>query len=256
MRPQRPTRLILVLWVTAACCACATSVPRFPLAEGDPRPRALIEGWNEAARQRQSLRARATLTVDAPNANFRLNQVLVLERPSRLRVEVLGFLDQTVAVLVIDGQRYEFFNAKDRTYESAEVRDGLLWQYARIDLTPGEAIELLLGAPSLDGSLRPTGATTTEAGAIRADLVDSSGVIRESVEFDPAGRLTNLEVRDSQGVLDWRARFADYTEVEGGAVATKIALYVSEGKSRAKIELRDAELAPDLPPGLFQLRSR
>jgi len=255
-RPLRPIRLILISWVAALCCACATSVQWFPLAEGDPRPRALIEGWNEVARQRQGLRARATLTVKARNANFSLSQVLVLERPLRLRVEVLGFLGQTVAVLVIDGERYEFFRADDRSYESGEVHDGLLWQYARIDLTPHEAIDLLLGAPRLDASLRPTGATTSEAGAIRMDLVDPAGVIRQSVEFDSAGRLTNLEVRDAEGELDWWARYADFAEVAGEAVATNIVLYVSEGKSRAEIELRDVELAPDLPRGLFQLPPR
>ena len=92
MRPARPTVPILACLVAAACCTCATQIPRFPLSPDDPRPRALVVGWDEAARQRRGLRARATLAVDATDASFRASQVLVLERPLRLRVEVVGFL--------------------------------------------------------------------------------------------------------------------------------------------------------------------
>ena len=214
-----------------------------------------MAGWEEVARERQGLRARATLAVDADDARFRVRQVLVLERPSRLRVEVLGFLDQTVAVLVIDGPRYEFFNAEDRAYESGEVHDGLLWQYARIDLTPGEAIDLLLGAPLLDRTLHPIRAMANETGAVWADLVDDRGVVRERVGFDPDGRLTEFEVRDAVGALEWRARFEDYAEVEGSDVAHTIVLEGSAGGSRAEIALRDVELAPDFPSEIFQLRA-
>ena len=228
----------------------------FPLASDDPRPRALVEGWDEMARQRRSLRARATLAVDGDDLRFRLRQVLILERPSRLRVEVLGFLDQTAAVLVIDGERYEFFSAQDRTYENGEVHEGLLWQYTRIDLSPDEAIDLLLGAPILDRTLHPTRATASEAGAVFFDLADERDVVRERVGFDPAGRLTELEVRNAAGALEWRARFQDYAEVEGKDVAHTIVIDGSVGETRAEIALRDIELAPDIPSGLFQLRAR
>ncbi len=231
-------------------------MPSSPLAPDDPRPRALVARWDEVARQRQGLRARATFAVDAEDVSFRANQVLVLERPSRLRVEVLGFLGQSVAVLVIDGRRYEFFNAEDRAYESGEVHDGLLWQLARIDLTTDEAIDLLLGAPILDPTLRPTRARASEAGSVWADLVDERGVVRERVGFDPDGRLTELEVRNPDGELEWRARFRDYADIEGEAVAHTIVLDVSAGKSRTEIALRDVELAPDVPSGIFQLRAR
>jgi len=236
--------------------SCATTIPTFPLAPDDPRPSALVARWDEMARQRQSLRARATLAVDADDMRFRLRQVLVLERPSRLRVEVMGFLDQTVAVLVIDGERYEFFSAQDRTYESGEVHEGLLWQYTRIDLSADEAIDLLLGAPILDRTLHPTRARASEAGAVFIDLVDDRDIVRERVGFDPAGRLTELEVRNAAGALEWRARFLDYADVEGTDVAHTIVIDGSVSETRAEIVLRDIELAPDLPSGLFQLRAR
>ena len=255
MRPLWPHALALVFLLTTLCGACAHPVRVHPLAPDDPRPRALIAAWNGWARQRLGLRARAALAVDGPDAHFRVRQVLVVERPSRLRVEVLGFLDQTVAVLVIEGSRYEFFDAENRAYESGEVHDGLLWQYARIDLTPGEAIDLLLGAPILDPTLHPVRAAASGAGAIWADLVDERGVVRQRVGFDREGRLVEFEVRDTAGALEWRARFEDYAEVDGDDVAHTIALEGSAGRSRAEIELRDVDLAPDVPNGLFRLRA-
>ena len=253
MRPVGPVLLLLALIVGGM--SCQSAIPRHPLAPDDPRPRTLVAAWDEAARLRRGLRARATLAVDSEASSFRSNQVLVLERPSRLRVEVLGFLGQTLAVLVTDAERYEFLDTASRTYESGAVHDGLLWQYTRIDLSPDEAIDLLLGAPILDRTLVPIRAFETDRGTIQTDLADENGVVRERVAFDAAGHVTRFEVLDAAEALEWAARFEDYAAIEGGEVAHKIVLDIASGGSHAEITLRDVELAPALPAGLFQLRS-
>ena len=77
---------------------------------------------------RQALRGRARLAVDDAKGRVKVRgrQLLVVERPARLRVEVQGLLDQTVAVLVVDGDRYELFRADDRSYRSGVLPPGLL----------------------------------------------------------------------------------------------------------------------------------
>ena len=75
---------------------------------------------------------------------LRGRQVLVAERPASLRVEIQGLLNQTVAVLVTDGERFELFRADDRSYRSGPVEPDLLWRHAWLALTPQQAIDVLL----------------------------------------------------------------------------------------------------------------
>ncbi|MBW2716176.1 MAG: hypothetical protein JRD03_08870, partial [Deltaproteobacteria bacterium] len=99
----------LLFWATA----CATPVPFQSLTPGDPLPRRLLDDWVERTSERQRLRGRARLAVDRKDGSVQLRgkQLVVLERPSRLRVEILGFLNQSLAVIATDGVGFEVYRA-------------------------------------------------------------------------------------------------------------------------------------------------
>lgn len=251
-------RLALFVAALFVAAACRTPPPSLlPLPADDPRPARLLAAWAQAAEARRTLRGRARLAVDSGDGAIKLRgrQVLVAERPARLRVEILGLFDQTVAVLVTDGERFEFFEARDRSYETGPVHPGLLWERAWLALTPEEAIDLLLGAPSLDPGLAASDARVDAAGAVELDLADGDGRVRRRARFDAQGLLRRLEVLRTDGSLAWSAEFAEYAPVAGAAFAHAVSLAVTAGGTRAEIELRDVELNPELPPGLFRLRA-
>jgi hypothetical protein len=250
-------RLSILGVALLAATACRTPAPvAIPLPPDDPRPAALLHAWAREADERRGLRARARLAVDGADGalHLRAKQILVLERPAKLRVEILGLLNQTVAVLVTDGERFELFRTGDRSYETGAVYPELLWEQAYLPLTPEEAIDLLLGLPTPDHSLVPVAALGDGAGGVRLDLADAAGRLRRRVGFDAAGRLRWLEVLDGDEVLLWRAEFDEYAPVGGEPFAHTVSLEVSAGRTRAKIALRDVELNPELPPDFFRLR--
>ncbi|MGI9591291.1 MAG: hypothetical protein ACR2P8_07975, partial [Myxococcota bacterium] len=177
------------------------------------------------------------------------------EKPGRLRVEIQGLLSQTVAVLVTDGSRYELFQAGDRSYHSGPVHPGLLWEQAHLDLTPEEAIDLLLGMPTPDPTLMPAGAATDAEASVRLDLADASGRVRRRARFDAAGLLRRVEVYDAQGERLWAAEFDEYAPVDGMDFAHAVTLDVVSGGTRAEITLRDVQLNPTLSPDIFRLRA-
>ncbi|MDJ0848066.1 MAG: hypothetical protein QNK04_06805 [Myxococcota bacterium] len=250
-----------IAWVVAgllAATGCATPPPVLrPLPPGDPRPAALLSAWTEAAETRRALRGRARLSVDGGDGAVRLrsNQIVVLERPDQLRVEIQGFLNQTVAVLVTDGDRFEVFRVTDRSYESGPVHEGLLWEQAYLALTPAEAIDLLLGVPTPDPALRPGAALDDGDGGVRLDLVDGAGATVRRAGFDREARLRWLEALGPEEALIWRAELGDYAPVDGTPFAHALALEVAAGGTRAEISLRDVELNPELPPDIFRLRA-
>jgi hypothetical protein len=241
-----------------AATACRTPVPVLePLSPGDPRPAALLAAWTQTAEARRGLRGRARIKVDASDDSVHLRgqQILVLERPARLRVEILGLLNQTLAVLVTDGGRFELFNAHDRSYRTGEVSPALLWEQAHLALRPEEAVDLLLGAPAPDPALRPAAAFGDDVGGVRIDLADASNAVRRRAGFDALGRLRWLEALDEAGRRLWRAEFRDYAQLGETAFAHTLDLEVDAGGTRAEIRLRDVELNPELPPDIFRLRA-
>ena len=252
----RATLLVVALLLVSACKTVVPVIPAVLLPSDDPRPAAFLAQWDAAARSRNALRGRAHLAVDGDDGEVRIrgNQIVVLARPARLRVEVLGFLNQTAAVITTDGERFEVFRSGDRSYETGAVDPDLLWREAHLALTPEQAVEVLLGVPAPGAGLVP--ARAARAGElIRMDLVDAEQRVRRRVAFDATARLREFEVLGDDGALRWRARFGDYAPVDGIPVAHKIVLDVTTGDVHVEISLRDLELNPELPPDIFQLRA-
>lgn len=256
---MHPVALALVLLALAT--GCRSVVPATPLPADDPRPLAVLEAWRLRAGEREALRAVARFAVDAPGAgvgggdlSLRSRQRLWLARPARLRVEVLGFLDTAVAVLATDGEQYAWLEAEERRYDSGPVYDDLLWDAARLDLTPGEAVEVMLGVPWPDAELRADAAWSLGDG-VRIALVDADGRLRRVVEFGGGGELRRLEQHDADGQPAWEVRFGDYVDLAGTPFARDVALRDPQGATRAAVTLREIELNPVLPPEIFRLRA-
>lgn len=249
MRAAAP--LVACLLLAAACRTLPGALA--PLDPGDERPDRLLSALDHNASQRHALRGRARL--DAPGGVLPGSQalVLVLERPDRLRVEILGFLGQAQAVLTTDGGRYELLVPGERHYESGMLYRGLLWDVAQIDLEPREVVELVLGTPLPDRRLVLDRALATPDGGVRLELAGGRGDEHESFVFDAQGRLRRLE-RSTRGRPPWQARFDDYALVDGAPVAHAIGLEFERADARAELSLRDVELNPALDDGLFRLR--
>lgn len=251
----------LALALLALGTGCRSVVPSTPLPAGDPRPLAVLEAWRARAGERDALRAVARFAVDAEGAgvggadlSLRSRQRLWLARPAKLRVEVLGFFDTAVAVLATDGEHYAWLQSGERRYDSGPVYEDLLWDAAYLDLTPREAVEVILGVPWPDADLRADAAWAVGEG-VRIELSDATGRVRRVVEFGGSGELRRLEQRDADGRPAWEARFDDYVDLAGTPFARGVALRDAEGATRAALTLRDVELNPVLAPELFELRA-
>jgi len=250
-RAAAPTALLILAMVSAAC---RTPTPAFELLPpGDRRPQHLLDAWAERSETRRSLRGRARLAVDGPSVRLRGKQVVLAERPGRLRVEVKGLFDQTLAVLVIDDGQYELLRADDGSYSSGPVHPGLLWETAGIDLEAGAAIALLLDVPIPAPPLVILAAYADAAGDVRIDLGDAAGQMRSRVRFDALGRRVRVEHFGERETPVWAADYTDFSDVGGAEFPHRLTIATGE-EARAEIELRDVDLNPELSPDLFRLR--
>jgi len=245
--------LFVVALVSAFACRTVPSVVQLPA--DDPRPAALLAQWEAEVASRSALRGRARLAVDSEAGRLRGRQIVVLERPAKLRVEVLGLMNQTAAVIATDGDRFEIFRVGDRSYDTGRVHPDLLWREARLALAPAEAVAVLLGAPAPGAGLTAANAVRTPEDWIEIDLLDGDGQRRQQASFDAADRLRSFAVFADDGSSRWRAAFDAYAQVGASQLPHSIVLDVAEGGTHAEIELSDLELNPALPADIFRIRA-
>jgi hypothetical protein len=225
--------------------------PPVPLAPDDPRPGALLAALDARAASLSALRGLARLSVDGPRGSLRSRQVVIAARPALLRVEVLGFLSQTQALLVTDGEQYELFDARERRVERDAVRPGLLREVAGIDLAPEEAVAVLLGTPEL-AELSIDGAAQV-GDAVRVRLAGGDGRPRRELDFDAAGDLRRLAALDGAGELVWEAVYTDLRLAGAARLAHAIELGFPQSEVEARLELSQVETNPALAPASFRL---
>ena len=256
------TALLLPLLLALTACPATHTIPvrERPLGLEDPRARDLLSGLVHSAQIRSSLRGVARLALDGPDGAGRATQIVMLERPARLRVEVLGFLNQTVAVLTTDGDRFQLFQAEDRSHREGAVRPGLLGEIAGLSLTPRDAVGVLLGTPALPRGAQLIRAASLSDGGTRLDLGPGGGSdagavggwVRLRLDFDAASRLRRWAYLDAAGEAFLETRFDAYRYVSGLPFAHEIELRDRRHRTSARLRFADVELNPELPPTVFR----
>jgi hypothetical protein len=241
-----------------ALTACQTVPPPRELPKGDPRPGALLARWSASVADREALRGIARLSVDAADAGaegplrVRSKQRIALARPARLRVEVQGLLGTTLAVLAVDGGEYAFFEAEGRHFEAGPVHDYLLWEIVRLDLSPAQAVEVMLGAPVLAPDEAVTGAFEVAGGVTRIRLGPGRSPRARELDLDADARLLRLAQWEGGDAPAWVASFDEYAPVAGAEFAHRVTLTTRSG-ARAVVSLSRVELNPPLSPDIFRL---
>ena len=216
-----------------------------PLAATDPRPALRVASLRELAETRHALRATARASSEGPEGAGFSNQLLLVERPASLRVEVIaGVLQQRVLVLATDGARYELYRAEGPVTEEGAVHAGVLEEVAGLPLTPEAAVRLLLATP-LAPDTPAESAQQDAQGALRLSWPD------QTLEFDGEGRLAALAFHpDEHPVL--YARWSDW-QGDTAVFPHRLELELPDAKTRWKLEYRQVELDPALDPALFRL---
>ena len=222
------------------------------LPEDDRRAELMLRTWAEHVSGRQGLRASARLAVDGREGEgprLRARQALWLSRPSAMRVEIHSPLRTTLAVLVTDGLQYSVDTADGRR-EMGNVDRSLLWEVAYLDLSPAEAVDVILGFGGLGEGLLPGRSYAGPEGHLRLDLVRPDGAPARTVDFEPSGLLARVETR-LPGGGSWVVTASAYEDVGGSPVAHRIE--IESAHSQAALMLSRVELNPELPPDTFRV---
>ncbi len=241
-RTLRIATALAGLWLLA-CASLAPEPAFYPIAGDEAGARARVDRALAEAEERTSLRAVGKAHVAGPRGSGNVKQVILVERPARLRLESLNVLGQAATLLVTDGARYAFFDGK--TLDDGPVSDETLRERLGLALAPEEAAGALLATPL---------PVTWPPRAIRARGAEREIEFADQrLRFADGGELAAIETLDASGAVRWTAEYATWREVPGGRYPFRVTLSFPGTKLRAELELDSAELNPKLEPGLFRV---
>lgn len=238
MRAGQAAVGISVALALGGCRSFAPAVLR-PAPGEEQRVEVWLESQRSEAQQRRAIRAEGKLLSGA----VRVKQVVLAERPARLRLETLNFLGHTQTLLVTDGERFSFFDGRE--LRGGEVFPSVLRETLGLDLDPEEAVSVLLAVPRLGPE--PARAIW-RMGERRIVDLDTQRLV-----FGPEGELLSIEVWDDQGATRWRAEYTDWRPVRGGRYPGVLSLFLPSGELAAELRLKEVEINPRIDPGLFRL---
>jgi len=245
VRERGPLRRLTAA-VVLLVAGCATVPPLEPIVriEGEEER---IESYLAAARrdasERRAVRAVGKLSLESPNGSGNVREVIVVERPSRLRLEALNLLGQTQVLLVTDGERFAFFDGS--RLERGPLSDDILRDHLGIDLAPAEAIDLLLAAPRI-----PEGPAlgVLGQGTDRIARLDS-----QIVRFGADGELRGVVSLDAAGLPRWSVEYASWRDAGAGRYPFSVVFSFPRLATHAELRVREAELNPELDTSLFHV---
>lgn len=142
-------RFFIVLLLFGLLTACAQ--PPKPVWTEVPEPSALLERFATTTGQVRSLDGAATVSLTVQGKFFSSQQFLLLEKPERLRTDVLTGFGQLILQLTSDGEELSVFmntTVPGRFYRGEATTESLA-RFTRIPLQAKDMVRLLLYDPPL-----------------------------------------------------------------------------------------------------------
>jgi len=242
------------LWLALA--GCRTAPESFSLPANPARAEQVLAEAQSRAGAVSALRGRARIGLSGERGESFFDLLVLVARPARLRVEAIGPLGGRALALATDGAHYDLYRAGRRGLARGEFHEDLLRDLG-LPLAPEQAVGLLLAAPLLPGAERLRGARSGPRGALELRFADFAA------RFDRRGRLRLLcwaapgEPGRCGGNAHLQVHYDDWRGTAGGAAFPhRLELRIPQSGARARLTLRQVELAPEFSPGVFRLSAR
>jgi hypothetical protein len=231
----------------AGCTARPASPPHAP-AGPLPTSATLAAALDARRAALHSLRAWARLSYTAPDESRRAKQLLVVERPDRLRLEVFSPFGAVFVLTAADGELSAWDRGEAVVYRGAASAENLD-RYVQVDLPVPDAVNLLLATPPL---ARTPGVVTADGDAIKLWQDSSDGVTATwfaTATLDPR----RVEHQGADGRVRLRATYDAWSALNGVRLPSQVAIELPESQRRIAVDLSDIEVNPPLAPTTFAL---
>lgn len=239
--------------MAASACSPPGTVfppPRPPIADsiGAGTLLARLEQREEEIR---TLRGLATMRYESPTERVQVQEVVVVERPDRLRLEMISTFGLALQI-ASDGTRLRAFHRADRTFYEGEATTRNLGRFTRVALRLDEITDVLVGLPPVrDRTHLGDPVWEPETGLWRL-AVPLGAKGRQILWFEGESLLpARTEEVDAAGVRRYLIAFRDYREVAGVLLAHEILLEIPSEEARITMAYSEMSLNRPVEETLF-----
>jgi len=203
----------------------------------------------EMSQRFRSLKGLARVAVTTGERNLTGTQVLLAEKPDRIRSEALALFGQPWLVLAANGKTLQVFVPGEGRFYSGAASPENLQRFTRLPLRIEDLVHLLLyQVPLLPGEAR---LQTTESGP-QLQLADAQGD-RQELSFDRELQLVSSRYFDPRGDLWLEIEYRGFLADQQG-FPVELELRMPGYELTAKVSFREVELNAAIPAEKFSLQ--
>jgi hypothetical protein len=247
-------RALTVLATVALLAGCTTRPaprPGTPQVGALPSAEDIVAALEQRRGAVRSLRAMARLSYASPEETRKAKQLVIAERPDRLRFEIFSPFGAVFVLTAADGVLAAWARDESTVYRGSASPENLQ-RYAQVDLPVPTAVDFLLGTPPFQSD--PDSVVSADDGAV--EIWQESGRTARVLWLSP-DLLDPLryEQRATDGRVLLRATFGNYASVDGVRVPTQVGIELPPERRRLDIAMTETEVNPVLPDTVFALET-
>lgn len=248
----RVLSLVISLFL-AGCQAGRVAQPGLDLSNA----RAIAELFLEKQQKREEiiygLEGISRVTFQSKIGRFSSKQLIVAERPARLRLESLGFFNQRVSIFTTDGENYSYFQKGLAEVERGRVYSTVLLDKVGIPISTTEAVALLLGVPPLSPETLIFNSKQKDE-RLFVLLLSPDGS-RDTLVFDLEGKFVAFRRHSLNGPPSMEISYENFRPVKNvGYFAYDISFFFPELDVSATVSFQELGLNSKISRKTFMIR--
>jgi outer membrane lipoprotein-sorting protein len=254
LSPGTLRRLALAALLLGSACKSGPPCPSMP---------AVDAAQTMAAHQSQSsrwtsLKAEARVTQWGDRGRIRGTVLMFLERPGRVRFDVMTQLGPAM-VLTSDGEQFQLSDFRENLFLEGPTCPYNIQRLLGISMDADNVLRLLTGdTPRLEAksqSMRCEDGdyvVSIEAWDGRTQEITFAVKAHDETTAEPELELRRSRVRSADGALQWEATYGDYTEVDGRSFPRRVRFVDEVHDSDTSIQVKSISVDPGVPADAFQ----
>jgi len=241
--------LYLLLLTATLLSACA---PVRPKLVGDQVSqnfaKELMQEWSANSVRVTSVQGLAKVKVRSPENSLSGTQVILAEKPDRLRAETLSPFGSPLLLLAADGENLGVLLPSRNLYYTGAASPANLGRFVRIPLRLSDLVSVLLYQPPM---IRPWSEEAFELQEGGWLLIRNGSSRRQELTFNPARQLVATNYYDTDKLL-LKITYGKFSAEEGG-FPLLFGIELPELTTTASLEFSEPETNGKLPAGIFKL---
>jgi outer membrane lipoprotein-sorting protein len=209
---------------------------------------ALMQKWRDKALKIDSIQGLARLKLEAPLNNINANQVLLVERPDRLRAETLSPFGVPLLLLVASGEEMGALLPSQNIYYQGSSSPQNLGMFVNLPLGLSELVGVLLYQPEMIDSWKKEAFTLKSGGWL---LIHSGTLQRQELIFNDLQELIEVSYYKDNDLL-LKVQYAEFSDSEN-SYPKLLTLKIPEKYATITLEFSDVETNAQIRPELFKI---